>query len=755
MIADERHWKIEQQGFDPFREREMESIFCQGNGYLGSRGFSTPCLPSSHSDLLISGVYDRKAAAWPYSEMEILSGDQRGSALSEIVSFPSPFRTDLKIQDKEILPGGPETLQHERVLDLKSGLFFQRFVFRMDSFRGLNLRTQRCVSLKNPYLLLHEIQLSENQDAITPVGQVREKTTFELNFAMVDSDFELRHPHLKILNPERIESDSVLGKVQRCVFTTRHSVEKVHFLVKALVSSNLRSDFPELNDLRCGFELLPGEVLRILRWIAVFIQRRESSDLEFEEFTRKQLLQMGTTSVLFDEHLEEHREEWRRFWSLSDIQFEGNLELQLHQRFNIYQLRIAADAPTTISLDRSDSCFSIPARGLSGRAYEGHIFWDADIFIAPFFLFTEPEVAKRMLCYRYQTLPGARERAKKMGYQGACYAWESTVSGEDVTPHAIILKGSGVKIPIFTGSQQLHVTADVAYFVWKYWDVTQDDEFLHQKGSEILFETARFWASRVQEIDHEFHLLKVVGPDEYHHDVDDNAYTNWMVKFNLEKAAWAMQRHKGQLSNEAIRWMEISKRIYFPMRSDGVIEQFSGFFGLRDFELKRDELFKPPIDRLFEWEQVNQLKLIKQADVLMIFFLFPDVFPLQVVDANYRYYSRMTDHASSLSAPVYAAIAAQVGRREEAEYYWKKSILLDLKNLMHNTALGIHVGCIGASWQTLVFHILGIRMSESGPSIPDRAWERLPPGCQSLKLNLKFRGKEFPIQISRKKESLE
>lgn len=736
IMTEERHWKIEQQGFDIFREREMESVFCQGNGYLGSRGFSTPCIPSSYSDLLISGMYDRKAAAWPYSETEILSGDERGSALSEIVSFPSPFRTYLEIQEKPVFPGGPETLQHERVLDLKSGLFYQKFVFRLNSFRSLNFRTLRCVSLKNPHLLLQEIQLSENQDSMTRIDQAREKSAIELNFAMVDGDFELRHPHLKILKPETMESDSQLGMIQSCVFLTRNSGEKVQFLVKGLVTSNLRSEILQLGHLRNRFELAPGEVLRVFRWIVVGTEKNEF-----------------TTS--FDDHLKENHEEWRQFWQVSDIQFEGNVELQLHQRFNLYQLRIAADTPTLNPLDRSESCYSIPARGLSGRAYEGHIFWDADIFIAPFFLFTEPELAKRMLCYRYRTLSGARERAKKMGYQGACYAWESTVSGEDVTPRAILLKGSGVKIPIFTGSQQLHITADVAYFVWKYWVATRDDEFLHQKGIEILFETARFWASRVQEMDHEFHLLKVVGPDEYHHDVDDNAYTNWMVKFNLEKAAWAMQWQEGSLSSEGSRWKEISERMYFPMRSDGVIEQFSGFFGLRDFELKRDELFKPPIDRLFEWEQVNQLKLIKQADVLMIFYLFPGVFPLQVVDANYRYYSRMTDHASSLSAPVYAAIAAQVGRRDEAEYYWKKSILLDLKNLMNNTSLGIHVGCIGAAWQTLVFHILGIQMSESGPLIPDRAWERLPPGCQKLRLNLRFRGKEFPIEIANVKETLE
>ncbi|MBC7172633.1 MAG: glycoside hydrolase family 65 protein, partial [Polyangiaceae bacterium] len=234
----------------------------------------------------------------------------------------------------------------------------------------------------------------------------------------------------------------------------------------------------------------------------------------------------------FDALLAAHAAKWRAFWDCADIRVWGSPASEQALRFASYHLRIAAG---------DDPRVSVPARALSGRAYEGHVFWDTEIFMLPFYLHAAPAQARNLLLYRHRTLDGARRRARELGHRGACFAWESTVTGEDVTPTEIVLKSSGKTIPVFTGTQQVHVTADVAYAVWRYWEATRDEDFLAGAGAEILFETARFWMSRATRGDRRYHIRGVVGPDEYHHAVNDNAYTNWMARFNLERAAWVAE----------------------------------------------------------------------------------------------------------------------------------------------------------------------------------------------------------------------
>jgi alpha,alpha-trehalose phosphorylase len=232
-----------------------------------------------------------------------------------------------------------------------------------------------------------------------------------------------------------------------------------------------------------------------------------------------------------------HVERWGAVRKRSDLRVAGSPATEQALRFGSYHLVSAADR---------DPRVSVAGRALTGRAYEGHVFWDVEIFKFPFYLHTAPDVARNLLWYRYNTLDGARRRARDLDCSGACFAWESTVTGDDVTPPSIELKTSGKVIPIFTGSQQLHVTSAVAFAVWRYWEALHDGELLREIGVEILVETARFWTSRATRGQRHFHIREVVGPDEYHHSVNDNAYTNWMARFNLERAV------------AAVAWMERS-----------------------------------------------------------------------------------------------------------------------------------------------------------------------------------------------------
>lgn len=722
-------WVIEQEGFDPSREREVESLFSIGNGYLGVRGSSDFPLPTSQADLFIAGVYDHKATALPYSEVEFIADKERDDPFTEIVPFPSPFSLMVKVQGKELRLGSPDLKKHARNLDLAQGIYFENYLFEDEKGRKTLVRTMRFTSMVDRHLLFQEVEVvCENHSS-----------EIEVEFAAPVAEFKQKYPHLKLE-----ENSSSPGIAKNHLYATGASG------MTCSIGHRIWSGPSSSPDTKLRFQAKPGERNRARHAISVFTSRDTDSP---EKDSAKHLLAQSWNKL--EGHLREHVKAWKKSWEDHDIHIEHRPELLQAQRFNIYHLRITAD---------HDRRVSVGARALTGRAYEGHVFWDTEIFMFPFYLYTEPEIAKSLLLYRYHTLDGARRRARLLGCEGACYAWESTVTGEDVTPRVIVIKGSEQEIPIFTGAQQLHVTADVSFAIWAYWNATLDSLFLADHGVEVLVETARFWKSRLKPEAGVFRLRAVVGPDEYHHDVSDNAFTNWMVRFNLEKAAWAVEwlkkydqdraRHLGQrlnLSDDEIKvWRKIAQNVYRSRtNSDGVVEQFEGFCDLRSIALSSKDRMRAPLSRLFGWQEINELKIIKQADVLMIPFLFPNAFAKPVLLANYQYYEPITDHGSSLSPCVHAAIAARCGLQEQATRYWEQSLDFDLMNLMKNTALGIHSGCIGGTWQALIFHMLGVTLSERGIELDQQQTPVLPTGCGKMELKLYYRGKRHSLRISR------
>ena len=319
----------------------------------------------------------------------------------------------------------------------------------------------------------------------------------------------------------------------------------------------------------------------------------------------------------------DHVDAWSRRWDAAEVQIIGDDEAQRALRFAVYHLVAAANP--------EDEHASIGARGLTGQAYRGHVFWDTEIYMLPFYLFTDPPAARALLMYRYHTLGAARRKAKEHGYRGALYAWESTDSGEETTPHAVVAPDGSV-IPILTGEQEHHISADVAYAVWQYWRATADDKFMVDAGAEILIETARFWASRAgMEADGYAHIRGVIGPDEYHETVDDNAYTNVMARWNLDRAAdtvvvlkrerptdWKRLSARLALTeDEPAAWQRIAAALVTGFHSDaGLFEQFEGYFGLEEVNVIEHRSCATPIDICLGREQIRRSKAIKQADVV-------------------------------------------------------------------------------------------------------------------------------------------
>ncbi|BAU49717.1 beta-phosphoglucomutase [Sulfurifustis variabilis] len=722
-----RAWQVEQEGFDPAREHGMESLFTVGNGYLGVRGTLDMPLPGSQADLFIAGIYDRKQSSLPYSELEFLTGDRSDYAYSEIVSAPFPFGLEIIVDGQRLdLAQGPWRV-HRRVLDLARGALQSHYLYEDDRGRRTRVEAWRCASSADPHLLLQEVSVTcENHESLV-----------QLDTSIHEASLALDHPHL-----EPVQVDAPAGLDLRA-YKTRASGYTVALASRA----GLGGEQQDRVIWQAGGKA--GVTVRLRRYLSVYTSRDGT-----EPVRAAAAHVLGKRFEDFERERAAHEARWEVFWAAADIECKASPATTQALRFNVYHLRIAAD---------HDPRVSVGARSLSGRAYEGHVFWDVEVFMLPFYLHTDPDIARHLLLYRHRTLDGARERARSLGYRGACYAWESTVTGADTTPRRIVLKTTGKEIPIYTGYEQVHVTADVAYGVWRYWQATRDDAFLRGPGAEILLETARFWASRCIRGPRHYHIRAVTGPDEYHHTVNDNAYTNWMAHFNLEKAIWvgrslalehperweALAASLALAPEEIGAWEEIARELYIPAPNDaGVIEQFEGYFDRREYRPAEAERFRPPLERLFNAEEINASQLIKQADVLMVPFLFPEAFSREVLAANYRYYEPRTDHGSSLSPSVHAALAARLGLVDDARRYWRESLWLDLSNTMGNSALGVHAACMGGTWQALVFGFLGVRFTEDGPVVDGEAPRRLLEEWGEVALTLAYRGHRYPVRVA-------
>jgi len=387
------------------------------------------------------------------------------------------------------------------------------------------------------------------------------------------------------------------------------------------------------------------------------------------------------------------------------------------------------------------------------------VFWDTDIFMLPFFILTYPEAARALVMYRYHTLVAARAKAARLGYRGAFYAWESADSGEDVTPPFVVAP-DGQIVRILTGEQEQHISADVAFGVWSYWRATGDERFLLEAGAEILIETARFWANRAErEEDGRYHIRGVIGPDEYHETVDDNAYTNGMAQWNLEVAAetanlvaerwpeaWqALSRRLAIEPEEPHRWQQVARDFYTGFdEQTGLFEQFRGYFGLEDIDLAAFVPRTAPIDVLLGRERIQRSKIIKQPDVVMLVHLLWERMPPEVRKANFEYYEPRCGHGSSLSPAIHALVAARLGDTALAERYFRQAAEIDLADNMGNAVGGIHAGALGGLWQAAVFGFAGLRFCGEKPE----HHANLPPSWRSLSMRFQWRGQWHELTLS-------
>ena len=443
-------------------------------------------------------------------------------------------------------------------------------------------------------------------------------------------------------------------------------------------------------------------------------------------------------AVGFDALLAEHRCEWARRWERGDVVIEGDDDLQLAVRVACYHL---------IGSVRDRGEAAVGARGLTGRAYRGHVFWDADTFVLPYLAATHPRAARAMLRYRARRLEAACAAARAEGCRGARFPWESADSGEDVTPRAA-RDLAGRLVRIRTGEAEVHIVGQVAWAAAHYIDWTGDERFAQGDGRRLLVETARYWASRARFDDGgRAHVYGVIGPDEYHEPVDDNAFTNLIARWNLRRAAEIARQGSGGATDgpdpaEVRRWIEIADALvdgYDPVT--GVYEQFAGFFRLEPLRIA-DVADRPvAADLLLGRDRVRGAQVVKQADVLMAHHLLPGEVAAGSLAANLDYYEPRTAHGSSLSPGIHAALLARAGRFDAALSALRTAARVDLDDVTGTAAGGVHLASMGSVWQALAFGFAGVRPQRHALAIDPR----LPPAWTSLALALRFRG--VPVRV--------
>jgi trehalose/maltose hydrolase-like predicted phosphorylase len=690
-------WLLVEEGFELGREHEIESMFAISNGYSGTRGSLAELSALSSPATFVAGIFQQL--------------DIPGS-VPELMVLPDWTAVKIWIDHQPLSLDQGEILEHRRILDLHRGMFWREWRHRDPSGRITRIVAFRLASLIDRHLLLQSVALTaENYSSTVQFESAIEAAPGVASLPAPDwiarsSSARPSVLPLALRAPGR-DATIVFGFTSQMLNSTELAgVRTVAIEERRIVE-------------RCDINVEVGTECQLHRFISLCTTRESPKPFECVIDHLQSVVPAGVSAASLA-----HASEWESRWHSADVEIEGDEFLQQALRFAGYHL-IGASNPHNRRV-------SIGARGLTGTAYMGHVFWDTEIYMLPFYILSHPASARSLLEYRYHTLNAAREKARSFGFRGAMYPWESADTGEEVTPQAVIMP-NGEVMRVRNGELEIHITADIAFAIWQYWKATGDDDFFLRFGAEILLESARFWASRgTLEADGAYHIRHVIGPDEYHENVDDNAYTNLMAAWNLRRGTetanlfkhrWPERRPelagRLQLTDEELtEWSKLAEAMFTGFDPKTLLfEQFSGYFQKEHIDLKSYEPRSAAMDIILGYERIQQTDIVKQADVVMAMYLLWDEFPPEVREANFRYYEPRTGHGSSLSPSIHALVAARLGDLPLAQQYLKQASEIDLGNNMGNAAGGVHMGAQGGLWQAVVHGFAGVNAGPDGFSL--------------------------------------
>lgn len=710
-------WSIIKTKYDQELAITEGSNFMVGNGYLGYRGTFAEDTKEDYVGCIVSDTWDKADGKW-----------------EELCTVPNALHTILRIEDEPFSVEQANSFKRE--LNLKEAVTSRTVVKKVKGIT-VEVKEEKFASYKEKHIVAMKYQVKTDQD-----------TTLIIKTGIDDDVWSINGNHFQSKEVLPLEDIRAIRLKTNTYHDELLVLEKTQLDCKESRQTDLYQTY------HCAIK--KDTPLTLYKYMIVVSSNDVDNPL-------KKAQEIAQNIKNYKQLKEEHIAMWADLWSHLDVKIKGHKVDQVGLRFNIYHAIIAT--PMHKSLP-------IGARGLSCQAYQGAAFWDQEIFNLPMYLYSWPSIAKNILIYRYNTLKGAKMKAAKHGFEGAFYAWISGKNGEELCPdfffQDVITKRD---IRNHFNLWQIHISPDIAYTIKKYYDVTKDQVFLYEYGIEMTFEIARFLASRVnyKPRKNRYELNQVQGPDEYHENIDNNAFTNYQAYFTF---LWALEyledknklvkniKDKINLSKDEIDlWRDIKDKLYLPKANEkGLIEQFDGYFSLETI-VPASKVTSRLIDKeeYYGWPNgiAVHTQCLKQADMVQLFHLYPELFDEQIIKKNYDYYEPRTLHFSSLSPSIHSIVASRIGYSKQAYKYFKKSLMIDLLNT--NEAIsggtfigGIHTAANGASWQMVVNGFAGLSYHDDhillNPNLP-KEWD-------GVAFSIYVRGQRVYIDITNQKIEL-
>ena len=737
-------WRLVEAGFSERYSARAETIFAVANGFLGIRGTLDEGRPAHAPGTFVAGFHETRKILHAEEAFGLARTGQT------IVNVPDATVVKLYVDDEPLFLPTANLREYERALDMRSGVLTRELTWLTAAGKQVAVRSTRLVSLEQRHVaaIQYEVVLPEDSAPVVLSSEV-------VNRQDTDAREFLAHqrsadPRLATIPQERVlheQCRAVDGMRLLFGYQTGHSgmtlgVGAEHLVETALPYGVQADATGDRGKVVVSAQASPGIPLRLTKFIAYQSSRAVAATELVERcgHTLDRVSGAGFASLQRGQ-----REQLDQFWDRADVRIEADDEparVQQAVRWNLFQV-----AQATWRAEGS----GVAAKGLTGQAYEGHYFWDTEIYVLPFLAYTEPRIARNLLRFRHSMLPKARERARELSQCGALFAWR-TINGEEASAY------------YQAGTAQYHINADIAYAVLRYAQVCGDEDFLLEVGAEILIDTARLWEDLgFYDKRGRFHIHGVTGPDEYTTVVNDNAYTNLMARMNLSFAAWyvrelqderpsayrALAGETGLQESEIAAWERAAQAMHVPFdKRRGINPQDANFLEREVWDLAGTPPERFPLLLHYHPLVIYRFQVIKQADIVLAMFLLGDKFSLERKRANFDYYDALTTGDSSLSACVQCVIAAEIGDEERALEYFHYALLMDLADVAGNVSDGVHIAAAAGNWMAIVNGFGGVRDYDGKLSLDPH----LPSTWQSLEFSLRFRDRQLRVRLSHDEE---
>jgi alpha,alpha-trehalose phosphorylase len=737
--ADE--WNIVEKRFHPEFLAQSETMLALGNGYLGMRGCPEEGGPNAENTTLINGFYETRPIV--YGE-EAFGFAKTGQTILGVTDSKT---IKLFVDDEPFWLSNANLLSYDRRLNMKSGTLDREILWETPSGKQVLITSRRLVSFANRHVaaISYRVTLVNAAASLVISSEMNtsEPNAFDANDPRQTKGFAgpVLHPRTSYTKDRRIvlchtTEKSCLTLACATDYSLETSCAHAH---KVAYTENF-------GQVAFTIDARPGCPIQLTKYMVYHTSDKASPEelCGRTEWTMDRMMVQG-----FQQLLGSQEQFMDDFWRRSDVRVKdvredrtkrSTVEIQQAIRFNLFHI-LQASA-------RSEDA-GVPAKGLTGQAYEGHYFWDTEIYVLPFLIYTSPRIAKNLLTFRYKMLPQARARATELGHRGAMFPWR-TISGEEASAYYA------------AGTAQYHINADIMYALRKYVQATGDEPLLRDCGAEMLVETARLWLDLGFYSDvkgGKFCINSVTGPDEYNTVVNNNAYTNLMARENLSYAAQTVEAlratdpdgynvlvHKTSLEpSEVEAWTRAAERMYVPYDEKlKIIPQDDSFLDREPWDFRNTPPEQYPLLLFYHPLNIYRKQVIKQADVVLAMFLLGNAFSPETKKRNFEFYDPLTTGDSSLSSCVEAIIAAQVGDTEKAIRYGMAALLMDLADVGGNVKDG-HIASMGGTWMMLVYGLGGMRDDDGVLSFWPR---RAPEENAILRFPVTYRGQMLEVEIS-------